>query len=89
MPIDTFRSSSDTLLAGARAPFAVSPHDTNELAIVPKALYVGTSGHVVLRGIDGIADVTFRNVPAGAILDVRAQFIRATGTTAADIVGLA
>jgi len=33
--------------------------------------------------------VTFRNVPAGYILDVRAVAVRATGTSATAIVGLA
>jgi hypothetical protein len=89
MPIDTYRSSADSLITGARAPFAIAPHDTNEVAVTPKAIYVGTGGHVALRGIDATADVVFRNVPSGAVIDVRPQFIRATGTTAADLVGLA
>jgi hypothetical protein len=89
MPIDSFRAMSDSPLAASRAPFAIVPHDSNEIAVTPKALYVGTAGNLVLRGIDAIADVTLKNVPAGAILDVRAQYVRATGTTAADIVGLA
>ena len=54
-----------------------------------KAIYVGGQGDVTLRAIESDADVTFRNVPSGAILDVRTANIRATGTTATDIVGLA
>lgn len=87
MSIDPFRA--DAVSASSRAPFAVVPHDTDELPVVPKALYVGTGGHVALRGVDGAADVLFRNVAAGQVLDVRARFVRAAGTTAADIVGLA
>ncbi|MEZ5656801.1 MAG: hypothetical protein R3E04_13125 [Sphingobium sp.] len=56
---------------------------------IPKALYVGTGGTVILRGVDSAADVTFKNVANGQILDVQAQFVRATGTTATDIVALA
>lgn len=89
MAIDAYRSSNDTLNTGARAPFAITPNDGTEIAIIPKAIYIGTTGNLTLRGIDGAADVVFKNVPAGMILDVRPQFIRATGTTAADIVGLA
>jgi hypothetical protein len=67
----------------------VTPHATNEINPIPKALYVGTGGDITLRTVDGPADVLFRNLASGSILDVRAQFIRAAGTTASDIVGLA
>ena len=49
----------------------------------------GTGGTLVVRGVDASADVTFRNVAAGQVLEVRARYIRATGTTAADLVALA
>ncbi|WP_275266053.1 spike base protein, RCAP_Rcc01079 family [Sphingomonas solaris] len=41
---------------------------------------------MTLRCVDDNADVTFRNVPAGAVLRARARFVCATGTTAADIL---
>lgn len=89
MSVDPFRDNGDGVCASARAPFAITPHDVNELPTIPKALYVGAGGQVTLRGVDGAADVVFRNVAAGQVLDVRARFVRATGTTAADILGLA
>lgn len=89
MPIDPFAQFSDAVVAPAGAPFAVTPSDATPLPVVPKALYVGTAGNVVLRGVAGSSDVTFRNVAAGQVIDVRASFVRATGTTAADIVALA
>ena len=89
MSQDAFENASDSALAAARAPYPVAPSDTAELPIVPKALYVGTGGTVVLRGEAGDADVTFRNVASGSVLDVRARWVRQTGTTAADIVALA
>ncbi len=89
MSTDAFRDVTDTIYSPARAPFALTPSDTAELVQVPKALYVGTGGTVTLRGIDSGADVVFRNLASGQILDVRPRFVRATGTTAADIVGLA
>ena len=67
----------------------MTPSDTAELPVIPKALYVGTGGTVVLRGVAGAADVTFRNVGNGAVLDVQPRWVRQTGTTAADIVALA
>ncbi|WP_375401965.1 hypothetical protein [uncultured Sphingomonas sp.] len=88
MSDDPFRTHADGLSASARAPFAVNSNDADELPTIPKALYVGTGGHVTLRGVDAAADVVFRNVASGQVLDVRARFVRAGGTTASDIVGL-
>jgi hypothetical protein len=64
------------------------PNDTAELSEIPKALVVGTGGALVMRGAGGGADQIFKNVPSGAVLPFRAQYVRATGTTAADILGL-
>ena len=88
MPNDVFQFSADHPTGPSRAPFAVTPHDVEPLPALPKALYVGTAGDVALRGIDADADVVFRNCAAGQILDVRASHVRATGTTAGEIVGL-
>lgn len=89
MPKDNFSNSSDSLIAPAQFCFEITPSDTQELQVVTKAVYVGQGGDVTLLAIDNASDVTFRNVPTGAILDVRVSAIRATGTSAADIVGLA
>jgi hypothetical protein len=50
---------------------------------------VGTGGDLVGRAAGSNADVTFKNLASGQILDVRLQYVRASGTTATDIVGLA
>jgi hypothetical protein len=84
---EDFTYHQDSLLAPARVPFSVTPHDSSALPIVPKRLYVGTGGHVTLRGVGASSDVVYRNVASGVYLNVRASHIRATGTTAADIVG--
>ena len=89
MPNDTFLLQADNASSPSRAPFAVVPSDTDPLAVVPKALYVGTGGDVALRGASGTADVVFKNVASGQMIDVRAGYVRATGTTASDIVALA
>ncbi len=83
---DSFSYHSDTPGAPSRAPYAVMPSDTVELPAVPKGLYVGTGGDVTLRGINAAGDVTYRNLPDASYINVRAQFVRATGTTATDIV---
>lgn len=85
---DQFSAHGDSVSAPATRAAAVAPHDVNALAAIPKALFVGTGGNLTLRGVGGGADVLFRNVPDGSVLPFRAQFVRATGTTAADIVAL-
>lgn len=62
---DPYTSFIDNPIASARAPYAVVPHDSDALPVVPKALYIGTGGTVTLRGVDGTADVSFLNVADG------------------------
>ncbi len=84
---DPFETQSDAAFAPSRAPYAIVPNDTEQLALVPKGIYVGTGGDIVLRGIDGTTDVIYRNLPDASFVAVRALYVRATGTTAADLVG--
>ena len=85
--IDNFNGAAgDTLIGSSVNPYPIVPHDTSPLPVVPKAIYVGTAGDVVLRGIGSTADVTFKNCPAGSELMVRASHVSATGTTASDLV---
>ena len=86
---DSFQTMSDSPMAPSRAPFAIVPSDSATLPRLPKALYIGTGGDVTLRGVDAGADVVMRNVASGQVLDIRASHVRATGTTAADLIGLA
>lgn len=89
MQRDTFQNSTDSLISPAQYCFVIAPSDTGELERVTKAIYVGQGGDVTLRALDNDADVTFRNVASGAILDVRVSAVRSAGTTASSIVGLA
>lgn len=85
---DPFSGTLDSVSSPSTRAVAVVPHDVNPLADVPKALFVGTGGTIVLRGAGGGADVAFKNLPSGSVLPLRALFVRATGTSAADIVAL-
>ena len=67
--------------------FAITPDDVTDLAVPVRGLYVGTGGDVVIDDLVGNT-VTFVGVPGGAILPIGAKRVRATGTTAANIVGL-
>ena len=87
MPQDKF-SSTDSVTSPARDCFAIIPDDSSELARVPKAIYIGSGGDVTLQAADNSQDVIFRTVPSGTTLDVRANAVRSSGTTAADWVGL-
>ena len=86
---DPFANTIESVVTPAADCFPITPSDTDDLAKATKAIFVGTGGDVVLRSVSGAADVTFRNLPDGSILDVRVRAIRASGTSAANIVGLA
>ncbi|OYW45978.1 MAG: hypothetical protein B7Z08_00210 [Sphingomonadales bacterium 32-68-7] len=88
MSIDPFRKYANGLSSPAREAFAIVPHDTAELARLPKALMVGGSGTIALRAVDSPADVALV-VQAGQIVPIRAQFVRSAGTSATGLVGLA
>ncbi|MEE4154632.1 MAG: hypothetical protein V2I27_10780 [Erythrobacter sp.] len=88
MTIDPFTSTADSLNAPASRCFAITPDDVAELPYVPKALYVGSGGDIVVRPLEGEEDVIFSNTISGSILDIRVRAVRASGTSAEGIVGL-
>lgn len=66
---------------------AVTPSDTVSYRNL-RSLYIGGGGDVSIIGKDGGPAVTFAAVPAGFVLPVQASIVRATGTTATDIVAM-
>lgn len=85
--MDKFSDYPTSLTAPARDAETVVPNDTTNLAVLPRALYVGETGDVAAR-LAGGQSVVFRNVQAGSLLPVRAARVMSTGTTAADILAL-
>lgn len=84
--MDRFEDFRDSVGHPSRSPFPIAPSDDDALPIIPKGIYVGTGGDVTLRGVDGDGDVTYRNLPDASYIAVRASFVRATGTTATDLI---
>lgn len=83
---DAFANTYDKPSAPSRKPYAIVPHDTDPLPDVPKGIYVGTGGNVTLRGASGTADVVYRNLADGSYIAVAASHVRATGTTASNMI---
>lgn len=73
----------------AQGAAAVTPSDVADLTVKPcRALYIGVGGDVTLDTADADASILFKNVGSGAVLPVAAARVRATGTTATNIVAL-
>lgn len=75
----------DAVTHPARRFAAITPADA-PLLLIPKALYIGGAGNLVVYEADGSTAVTFK-VPAGIVLPIRVSQVRAA-TTATGIVGL-
>lgn len=68
--------------------FAITPNDTTPLAEITRAVYVGGAGNIVVKLENDSTAVTLTAVPVGALLEIRASLIMATGTTATNLIGL-
>jgi hypothetical protein len=81
----------ETVASGADSPathgFAITPHDSTDLPEVTRAIYVGAPGSIAAVLLSG-ADITLTGIAAGTILPLRLRRIKATGTSAAALVGL-
>lgn len=84
---DRYKNRAENLEGPAGHGFSITPHDSNDLPQVTRALYVGVEGDVSVEFLSG-GTAILAAVPAGSLLPVRAGKVRATGTTAGQIVGL-
>ena len=67
---------------------AVTPHNSNALTGgITKALWIGGVGNLTVTMANGV-DATFTAVPAGTELRLAVTRVKATGTTASNIVAL-
>jgi hypothetical protein len=65
---------------------AVVPSDTAEIPLT-RALYVGGAGNLAVTMSDG-ATVTFTGLTVGTILKIAVQQVKATNTTATNLLAL-
>lgn len=84
---DTFSRFKTLPVDPATSATEVTPHNTNDLTYITRALYVGVGGDVKVNMADS-GTVTFVGVPTGTILAVRVSRVYSTGTTATNIVAL-
>jgi len=82
---DRYFGTGDDLLSPASDGVAVTPSDTQDLPVASKRLWVGGAGNVTIITVRG-TQLTYTGVPAGIYLNVRAARVKATGTTASNIV---
>lgn len=72
----------------ARSASTITPNDSTALTFTTRAIYVGTGGDLTVVLVDDSNPVTFKNVASGQLLSVKAKQVKATGTTASNLVGL-
>jgi hypothetical protein len=72
----------------ASAAVAITKSDTDQLAKVTRAIYVGGAGDAALVLGDDTAAVTFVALAAGQVYPLRVKQVKSTGTTATNLVAL-
>lgn len=77
---DPFDSDYVNLTSPAVSHYAVTPSDTTDLPVRPRALFVNVAGTAVLQ--DKAGTVISYNLAAGAVLSIRPLRVLMTGTTA-------
>lgn len=84
---DLFKNHARGLSSPAENALAITPGDATDLAVAPRALFVGQGGDLAVMMLGG-ETVTFGSCPAGCLLPIRVTRVRATGTTAGRILAL-
>lgn len=66
---------------------AITPNDSNDLAIAARSLYIGTGGNIAVHNSDGDT-VLFTNVADGTFLPINTLRVLSTNTTASNIIAI-
>lgn len=72
----------------ATGAYNITPDDGADLPRETRGIYCGVSGDLHVIMADGYSDVVFKALGGSAPIGLRVQKVFATGTTAADILGL-
>jgi hypothetical protein len=67
---------------------AVTPSDTDQLAVVARGIYVGGDGNLVVLGLEDTVAVTFVGLKAGATIVGNIKQVLSTDTTATNLVAM-
>jgi len=82
-----FTGRADAISAPAQRGFAITPNDAADLAAETRGLWIGASGDLALVLASG-DEVSLVGAVGGSVLPLRVRRIKATGTTATQLVGL-
>ena len=82
-----YSGRADAISAPAQRGFAITPSDASDLAAETRGLWVGASGDLALVLASG-DEVTLVGAVGGTVLPLRVKRVKATGTTATQLVGL-
>lgn len=77
---DPFDTDYVNLTSPAVAHYAITPSDSTDLPVRPRAVYVNAGGIAVLQ--DSAGSVVSYDLTAGAVLSIRPVRVLASGTTA-------
>lgn len=85
---DQFDNTKVSIIQSAVGSFLITPHDTNELAYVTRAISFATAGAlaVVMENGDDVI-IPSGALAAGVMHPLRIKKIKLTGTGAAGVVG--
>ena len=84
---DSFDAYTSGLESPASRAASITPNDSTDLTNATRGIYIGGAGDISLITVGGDT-VTLSGVLAGTILPVRAARVRATSTTATNLVAL-
>lgn len=88
MGVDQYRTAGRGITFPAEKAYAITPTDDVELGAVTRGIWVGGAGDLAVIMKGDTAVVTFSGVVAGSLLPLRVKEVRATGTTATNLVGV-
>lgn len=84
---DPFKNITRSYEMPSNQFFDITPNDGVDLTIVPRAIYIGSSGHLAVLDEFGNS-VIFNNLFQGTFLPIRVSRVLATGTSAALLIGM-